>query len=249
MGSRCSFANAVSFELIPASVWSAGWRSDGVTSTRGRCCVFGRSRTFLHSFAELGDEAVRKCVFFLLDRFVPELCKRMQTRSAASRGHDCSCWSRSAFWGAARSAEHWREWSWMRRRWRYCCEGVVSDEVARGAFRPAVREGLLYGISTTGRSCPGVGSEFVIFERTDVLFVALWCCFRFGCVRFCRLGWTLVSFYCSKMLPLGQLTSGLRKLIRQDAVMVLSPDMVATLLCHGTYTQKMQSLARVRGCS
>ena len=84
----------------------------------------------------------------------------------------------------------------MRRRWRDCCEGVVSDEVARGAFRPAVREGLLYGISTTGRSCPGVGSEFVIFERTDVLFVALWCCFRFGCVRFCRLGWTLVSFLC-----------------------------------------------------
>ena len=47
---------------------------------------------------------------------------------------------------------------------------------------------------------------------------------------------------------LGRMTAGLRRFIRREAMMVLSPDMVETLLRHGTYTEKLLSLARVRGC-
>ena len=57
-----------------------------------------------------------------------------------------------------------------------------------------------------------------------------------------------VSVACVMTVPLGRMTPGLRKLLRQEVMMVLSPDMVETLLRHGTYTEKLQSLARVRGC-
>ena len=50
------------------------------------------------------------------------------------------------------------------------------------------------------------------------------------------------------IVPLGQMTPGLRNVIRKDAAMVLSPDMVETLLRHGDYKEKLRSLARIRGC-
>ena len=72
---------------------------------------------------------------------------------------------------------------------------------------------------------------------------------RFLWLRVADLGWTLVCLWlCVITAPLGQMTPCLRKVIGRDAVMVLSPDMVETLLRHGTYTEKLRSLARVRGC-
>ena len=82
--SRCSLANAVSSEPIPASVWSTGWWPEWLTSTRGNRRVAPRSRAILHSFTELGDEAVRNGEKAFLDRFVPELGRRMQSRSRAT---------------------------------------------------------------------------------------------------------------------------------------------------------------------
>ena len=50
------------------------------------------------------------------------------------------------------------------------------------------------------------------------------------------------------IVPLGRMTPGLRNVIQKDAAMVLSPNMVETLLRHGDYKEKLRSLARVRGC-
>ena len=59
----------------------------------------------------------------------------------------------------------------------------------------------------------------------------------------CELLW-----HCVMTSLLGRMIPGLARLIRREAMMVLSPDMVETLLRHGTYTEKLLSLARVRGC-
>ena len=82
--SHCSLANAVSSKHTSASVRSTSRRHKGPTSTRETPPVFERSPTTLHSFTQLGDEAVRKRQFAVSDRFVPKLDKRMQNRPRAS---------------------------------------------------------------------------------------------------------------------------------------------------------------------